>query len=169
MGSPTVFQMIWGRPRLSTEFENDVQGQHRSVIVFLKNLPVGGLVKALGAKRDTIQSLTASLQLSEVGSGRIIIPVLQLRIYSDGDETNSGRERTALPPTYSVGASIVVATWDIDNQRVIVPGSRTHRETALPEGYYEAVILLFVDGEPKKFTRRFRVGQSADDLKWSAN
>jgi len=169
IGSPTVFQMMWGRPKLSIEFENDAQGEHRSVIVFLKNLPVTGLVKALGVRRETIQSLTASVQLSEVGSGRIIIPILQLRVYSDGDETDNGRERTTLPPTYSVGASIVLATWDVRNQQVIVPGSRAHRETPLPEGYYEAAILLFVDGEPNKLTRRFRVGQSADDLKWSAN
>jgi hypothetical protein len=166
MGSPTIFQMIWGRPGLSAEFENDAQGEARSLVVFLKNPPVRGLAKMLGVRRDAVQSLTASLRISEVGSGKIIIPVRQAMIYSDNDETDNGRQRTTLPPTYSVGASIMVAMWDIHDQRVIVPPSRTHPETALSEGYYEAAILFFVDGEHQEMTRRFTVGQGADDLKW---
>ena len=166
MASPMVLQMIWGRPRLSVEFENDAHGEERLLIVFLKNLPIGTLVKALGVKRDTIQSLTASLQVAEVGSGRIIIPVLQLRIYSDDDETDNGRGRTVLPPTYLVGANLVVAKWDAKARRVIVPPTRTHPETPLPEGYYEARILFLVDGEKTQYNRRFKVGQAADELDW---
>ena len=167
MAAPTLFDKIWGSPKLSAEFENDAQGEGRSLVVFLKNLPVTGLVKVLGVRRETIASLVASLRVSEVGSGRIIIPVLQARIYSDSDVTDSGRDRTTLPPTYSVGAGIVVATWDIQNKRVVVPPSRTHPETVLPEGYYEAQILFFVNGDKIEHSRRFRVGPAADDLRWS--
>ena len=72
-----------------------------------------------------------------------------------------------LPPTYSVGASVIVAMWDMENQRAIVPPSRIHPATALAQGYYEARVLLFVDGEGTQHTRRFRVGQAADELDWS--
>lgn len=161
-----VLRMIWGRPRLIAEFENDAQNQHRSLMVFLKNQPVGWPVKGLGVTRDTIKSLTASFRISEISRGTII-PVIQAQIYSDSDDNDKGRGRATLPPTYSVGASIVVASWDIDNQRVVVPPSRTRTETVLPEGDYEAAILFMVDGQDKTFARRFGVGQGADDLRWS--
>ena len=77
MASPTILQMIWGRARLSVEFKKNAQGENRSLIVLLKNPPVSGLVRTLGVRKETIQSLTASLQLAEVGSGRIVVPVLQ--------------------------------------------------------------------------------------------
>lgn len=112
------------------EFENDAQEQHRSLMVFLKNQHVTGPAKALGVTRDTIQSLTASFRISEISRGTII-PVIQAQIYSDSDDTDEGRGRATLPPTYSVGASIMVARWDIDNQRVVVPPSRTRTETVL--------------------------------------
>lgn len=161
-----TLRMIWGRPRLIAEFENGAQGQDRFLVVYLKNPPVRGLAKALWVTREPIQSLTASFRISEISRGTII-PVIQAQIYSDSDETGGGRGRATLPPTYSVGASIMVARWDIDNQRVVVPPSRTRTETVLPEGDYEAAILFMVDGQEKTFARRFGVGQGADDLRWS--
>lgn len=167
LASPTILQMALGRPTLRAEFDNDAQGQDRSLIVFLKNPPVSSLIKRLGIRRETIQSLTASVRISEVGSGRIVIPVLQAQIYSDSDETEAGRGRATLPPTFSVGASIMVACWDTANKRAIVPPTRNRTATVLPEGYYEASIIFMVDGEKTPFSRRFRVGQGADDLRWS--
>jgi len=167
MALPASFQMVWGRPKLLPEFENGAEGSNRFLIVYLKNPPVKGWLSGmLGVRREALQSLTAQFQVAEVGSGRIAIPIRQAQIYSDADETDKGRARTALPPTFSVAASIMVVNWHAGNGRAVVTPSRTAPETALPEGHYEARFVFLADGAPLKFTRRFVVGHGPDDLRW---
>ena len=167
MAAPTLFQMLWGRPQLKTRFETEAQGSERLLVVFLENRRITSpIAKRLGVRRETIRSLTAHFRISEAGSGTIIIPICQARIYSDEDATDTGRDRIPLPPTFSVAASIPVARWDNDNQRVAVPQIRAKSETVLLPGHYRADIIFMVDGDEDRRSRHFTVGTSADDLKW---
>ncbi len=168
MATPSIFQMFWGRACVETEFEVSAKGSGRSLLIFLKNPPVKSRVlKILGVKRETVQSLTAEIRISEFGSKKIIVPIRHARLFSDDDSPDKGSNRIVLPPTYSVAASIMIAMWDNKNKGVIILGDRLRQSLLLGEGYYYAQIIIFVDGDPREISRQFVVGKNADALIWA--
>ncbi|MBA7589836.1 hypothetical protein ES708_31928 [subsurface metagenome] len=167
MVTPSILQMFWGRALIETEFEVSARESERSLVVLLKNPPVKSRVlKALGVKRETVQSLTAEIRISEFGSKEIIVPIRHARLFSDEDTSDEGSNRIVLPPTYSVAASIVIAMWDHKNKKAVILGDRLRQPLLLEDGYYYVQIIIFVDGEPKEISRQFVVGKNADDLIW---
>jgi hypothetical protein len=168
MATPSIFQKLWGRPILKHEFERGAEGKDRFLAVHLKNPPVRNrILRILGVRRDSIQSLTVSFRIIEYGSGKILDPVRQAILYSDEYVKDGGRYRIALPPTYSVGANFIIAIADADAKRVFVPQDRLRTHLLIPPGYYQVVIAFMVDGEPIKVIRQFKVGKKADDLVWA--
>jgi hypothetical protein len=167
MATPSIFQMLWGRPTIKMQFENGVKEVDRFLPVYLSNPPIKNkILKKLGVRRETIQSLTAQFRISELGSGRVIIPSRQARIYSDEDPDDKGRFRTTLPPTFSVAASIMVVLWDVKKDKAIVLPDRLREVSSLPEGAYLVHIIFLVDGDPISVSRQFIIGKKADDLTW---
>lgn len=167
MAAPCISQMFWGRACLETEVEASARAGERSLLIFLKNPPVKNrMLKALGVKRETVQSLTAEIRIAEFGSKKVIVPIRHLRLYPDDDASDVGSARIALPPTYSVAASMIVVTWDNNSGQAVVPGDRNRQPLTLGEGYYLALIILLMDGEPTKICQPFVVGKNADDLMW---
>jgi len=168
MATPNIFQRILGRPILKIEFETGAQEAHRFLLVNLKNPPVTNKVlKMLGIKRDSIQSLTISFRVVEYGSGKVIDPVRQAIIYSDEYVKDTGRYRIALPPTHSVGANFMIAIADGETKQVFIPQDRLREHLLIPPGYYQVIIAFMVDGNPIKVIRQFKVGAKADDLIWA--
>ena len=168
MATPSIFQMFWGRACIETEFEVSARGSERSLLIFLRNPPVQNrIMRILGVKRETVQSLTAEIRISEFGSKKIIVPIRHARLFSDEDTSDKGSNRIVLPPTYTVAASIMVAMWDNKNKKAVILGDRLRQPLLLDEGYYYAQIIIFVDGEPKEFSRQFVIGKNADDLIWA--
>ncbi len=167
---PTVLQMFWGRPSLNTRFEPGVKGRQRWLQVFLENRPIEKQwLKKLGVRGDTLQSLNVSFRLAEVGSGRIIVPIRQARIYTDDTGDTLGRFRVSLPATYSVAANVMIVRWDEDLGAVVLPPIFEDEEpqAKLEQGYYQMIMNLLVDGHPIFITRNFRVGRTLDDLIWT--
>lgn len=167
MATPYILQMLWGRPTIKMQFENGVKEVDRFLLVYLSNPPIKNkLLRKLGVRRETIQSLTAQFRISELGSGRVIIPSRQARIYSDDDPDDKGRFRTTLPPTFSVAASIMVVLWDVKKSQAVVLPDRLREASVLTEGAYRVHIIFMVDGDPKSVSRQFIIGKKADDLTW---
>ena len=138
------------------------------MIIFLKNPPVKNRVlKALGVKRETVQSLTAEIRISEFGSKQIIVPIRHARLFPDEDTSDEGSNRIVLPPTYSVAASMMVAMWDNKNRGAIILGDRLRKPLLISEGHYYAKIIICVDGEPNEISCQFVVGKNADELIWN--
>ena len=168
MATPSLFQMFWGHACVETEFEVSARDSERSLLIFLKNPPVKSrILKVLGVKRETVQSLTAEIRISEFGSKKIIVPIRHARLFSDDDSSDIGSNRIVLPPTYGVAASIMVAMWDDKNKRAVILGDRIRQPLLLGEGYYWIQIIIFVDGGSKEISRQFVVGKNADDLIWT--
>jgi len=173
MGVPSMFQMTMGRPKLMLDFDRIVKDRGRDLAIFLKNQQLGNplegkksIWRKLGVKRDTIESLTASLRISEVGTGKIIIPIMQARIFSNADTNNLGTWRTTLPPTLSFETSLMIAMWDENKKKAIVLGDNIRPPVELSAGIYKITIIIAVDGEPYNYSRQFIVGNVADDLTW---
>jgi len=169
MATPSIFQMFWGRPLVKVEFERETtEGGGAVLLMFLSNPPVQKrILRRLGVRRETVQGLTASFRISELNGGKVLVPVRHPRIYSDDDSSDIGRNRIILPPTYSVAASIIVVRWDVKRNKAFILGDRLRKEYQLGAGYYQADIILFVDGDPQHISRRFVVGKKADDLIWA--
>ncbi len=173
MGVPSILQMAMGSPKLMVDFDRIVEDKERHLAIFLKNQQLGNplegetsIWRKLGVKRDTIESLTVGFCISEVGTGRILIPVMQARIFSDADLNESGTWRTTLPPTLSFETSVMIATWDENKKKAIVLGDRTKSSVELAKGIYKITVSIAVDGEPQYYSRQFIVGDTADDLAW---
>lgn len=167
---PSTLQMFWGRAYVKTEFEVSAKGDERSLVILLQNPPVqNSVLKTLGVRRETVQSLTGELRISEAGSNVIIDTIRRARIFTDEDKSDSdrGSNRIVLPPTYSVAASMMIAMWDNNLKGAIVLGDLLRKELLLRKGYYTVQILIFIDGEPVEESRQFVVGEKADDLIWT--
>lgn len=164
---PTVLQMFWGRPVLELEFSRAVEDRTRALVVFVKNPPVKSrLLKGLRVRRDTIQSLTASFRVSESGSRKVIAPILHALFYTDEELNPIARQRISLPPTYTVGTSFSVAVWKDDEEGTVLVPDRLRQPLRLNPGLYHVQVIMLVDGQQKRYERRFLVGERADDLVW---
>ena len=109
MATPSIFQMFWGRPLVRVQFEGYAEDVERVLLIFLSNPPVQKrILRILGVRRETVQGLTAELRISELNSGKVIVPIRHARIYSDDDPSDIGRNRIIIPPTHSVAASIMI-------------------------------------------------------------
>ena len=168
MSSPSILQMFFGRAIIRLEFERYVEGENRALAVELKNPPVKNkILKKLGVKRETMQSIEVQFRIREFGSGRIIENLRSPRIYSPSDSTNLGKDRISLPPTFSVGANFIVISSDIKSNVAFILPDHLNPKTQIIQGYYQAIIDVVIDGEPTIFKRQFMVGATADDLTWS--
>jgi len=168
LAMPSVMQMLWGRAQLRTEYKLDANGEERSLIVFLSNPPVRQkFLKRIGVQRVAIQSLEASFRIREAGSGTVLDPIRHARFKSPDDPSDEYFSyRIVLPPTYSVGASLMVAIWDKDNAQAVVPPDRLRPAIALSDGLYHVEIIFLIDGDPLSESRNFKVGHRGDDLLW---
>ncbi|OGO02590.1 MAG: hypothetical protein A2Y91_01000 [Chloroflexi bacterium RBG_13_54_8] len=166
MGVPSVFQMVFGHPKLLRNYDRHVRNQERALMIFLKNPPLDkkSIWRKLGVRRDTVASLSASFRISEVA--KVTIPIMHARIYSDDDPTEAGSWRIALPPTFSWSTSIMVAWWDDTKKKAIVLGDKVRDSTELPAGVYRIEIVFLIEGQSINEAREFIVGDKADDLIW---
>jgi hypothetical protein len=85
MGIPSMLQMAIGSPKLILNFDRIVKDRERHLAIFIKNQQLGNpqegkksIWRKLGVRRGTIESLTVSFRISEVGTGKILIPVMNL-------------------------------------------------------------------------------------------
>lgn len=173
MEIPGLLQMTIGRAKLIVEFDKIVEREKRSLALFMKNPQLGdasigkkSIWRRIGVKRESVESLIVSFQIREVGSGRVVIPIMQARIYSDADSSEEGSWRVRVPPTLSYETSVMVAMWNESKRVAVVPGDRLRGEVELPKGAYRIEAIFVVDGEPQKRFREFIVGDSADELSW---
>jgi hypothetical protein len=173
MGVPVLLQMTIGRAKLIVEFEKIVEEQKRSLAIFMKNPQLGdvsigkkSIWRKIGVKRETIESLIVSFRISEVGTGKVVVPIMQARIYSDADSSEEGSWRVTVPPTLSFETTVMVAMWNESKIVAMVPGDRLRAQVELSKGIYRIDAIFVVDGEPQKRFREFVVGNTADELTW---
>lgn len=173
MEIPGLLQMTIGRAKLIVEFDKIVEREKRSLALFMKNPQLGdasigkkSIWRRIGVKRESVESLIVSFQIREVGSGKVVIPIMQARIYSDADSSEEGSWRVRVPPTLSYETSVMVAMWNESKRVAVVPGDRLRGEVELPKGAYRIEVIFVVDGELQKRFREFIVGDSADELSW---
>ena len=173
IGVPISVQMLVGRAKLIVKYDKVVAKQTRSLGIFLKNPQLGdastgkkSVWRKLGVKRETIESLIVSFRISEVGSGKIWIPIMQAAIYSDADSSEQGSWRVTVAPTLTFETSVMVAMWNDSKKVAVVPGDRLRTPVELPKGIYRIEAAFVVDGEPQKRFRNFIVGDTGDGLTW---
>ena len=139
VGAIVFPQLIWGRPQLSWDFHVEHTEGERHLSVMLSNPQVANkTVRRLGVHRQTIASLIVQFRLLESGSGRILRPVQQALIKTDEDIDDMVKHRVSLPPTYSVGASAMIAMWDYENNRAVLAPAPLKSEFILPIGQYQS-------------------------------
>ena len=168
---PPFANMFFGGPSINLRFERTVENGVHFLPIYVENRPVKNwLLRLLRVRRSTVQGLSASFRITEAGTGKILIPIRQAYLVTDAEGVM--KNRITLPPTYSVGATMLMVTWDLGEDDaedvkgvVLVPGS-TSSKYPLSQGIYHAAIVVMVDGEPWATSRRFVVGENPEALNW---
>jgi hypothetical protein len=173
MSLPGFVQRLIGRAKLIVEFDRIVEQEERSLAIFVKNPQLGdastgkkSIWRRLGVKRETIESLIVSFRIYEVGTEKVVIPIMHARIYSDADASEQGSWRVTVPPTLSFETSVMVAMWNESKKAAVVPGDRLRGVVELPKGLYRIEAVFVVDGEAQKRLMQFVVGDTGDSLNW---
>lgn len=168
LAMPSAMQMIVGRAHLKREYETIADGVDRTLLVFLSNPPVKRkLWRRIGVKRLAIQSLEAVFQVREAGSGTVLDAIRHAQFKATDDPSDETFvSRTVLPPTFSVGATMMIALWDKATAEAVVIPDGLRPALRLAVGLYNVQIIYQVDGEPLIDERTFKVGHRADDLMW---
>lgn len=165
---PSVMQMIVGRAHLKREYETNADGADRTLLVFLSNPPVKRKFwRRIGVQRVAIQSLEAAFQIREAGSGKVLDTIRHAQFNATDDPSDkTSVSRIVLPPTFSVGATMMLALWDEATAEAVVMPDRLRPALGLTAGLYHIQIVYQVDGEPLTDERTLKVGHRADDLMW---
>jgi hypothetical protein len=173
MEIPDWLQRRIGGAKLMVEFERIVREEKRALAIGMKNPPLGdastgkkSIWRRIGVKRETVKSLVVSFGISEVGTGKVVIPAMNARIYSAADSSGQGNWLVTLPPTLRFETSVIVALWNENGKVAIVPGDNDRTQVELPKGVYRIDATFVVDGEPQKRSREFIVGDTTDNLTW---
>jgi len=126
----------------------------------LKNIPLrkGGIWHRLGIRRDSIESLEVSFELSESGSGTVKQPIIHTTIYDHAD--GAKKNRVTLPPTFSVGAGIEVVYWDSNKKVATLVGDTQRQPLQLERGKYCIKFSFLIDGIPINKSTDFVVGEN---------
>ena len=163
-------QMLWRRAQLHTEYSTVADGEDRSLVIHLKNPPVSRKVlKRIGVRRLAVQSLESYFSIREAGSGAVLDAIRHARFRAGDDPSDADdyyQNRIVLPPTYSVGASMMIAIWDKDNAKAVIVPDRLRSAMALSAGLYNVEIIYMIDGEGVRESHAFKVGERGDDLMW---
>ena len=157
----TVLQMFCGRPKISLEVgEDNLEG---GIVLECKvwNEPFENkLLKIIGIKRMPIEDLTAILEISEAGSGRILYPPYapKIRAFS-----GTYAQRISLPSS-PIHASFGVVYMKSKNEPVKL--FKEDSTLTFIVGKYVASIGVIADYKGYKYKATFVVSDNEPYLCW---
>lgn len=158
MAISPFFQMIWGRPSLTLDFQR--RSNPISLECFIYNLPVKNkLLTWLGVRRESTGGIIASYELRESGSDRIMRELHVTEIWTRmGEESDSVSTPASLLPL-----RVPIVVVDTSGQaRVGMP----HELRELPLGTYTARIVICEGAKLHHAVQRLTVTDSYPYVYW---
>lgn len=161
MALPTLFQMIWGRPKLKPEVRSQ---SFYGLECRIQNVPINSkLIKFFRVKRDTVQDLSVSISIDNNNGnpddllGNQIYCDLQNRTLHFNDISSS---HIRLPSSIYPAFMHIIRAGKISPENIIrtyIIDADGERGAELKEGSYLLHINIRADDEQITMTKNFRV------------
>ncbi len=156
MALPTVFQMIWGRPKVVILFR---EGADSSLRCEFEQSSVCKWIRYLGVRRTPVE-ICAMVVITQRGEGVAVNGLADLRHF---DRRDQGFKFLTIHPHVASPVDTVVAVWqdgrchcmELDQIKELVPGS-----------YEATVIAQYAGADIARETRKFTV--TVRDVHWAA-
>ena len=154
MALPTVFQMIWGRPRMAIDYNiRELEGG-RVLQCTIQNIPIRNkILRTLGVRRMPAEDIMAGFQIKECNTQQIVFPLVVTKIIAHDGTTGAHRISLAgsrIPAVFG----IVVAEDDIGEVRNVEEQAST---AALRPSKYCACAHIAIEGKDFDIERNFVV------------
>jgi len=161
MALPTIFQMIWGKPKLMILFGVKEIPDGKILQCELVNPPIRNkLLKRLGIRRVTAEDIMGRFYIEEYGSRRVVFPGEVPKIIThNGTE---GHQRIGLAASFFPAIFGIVLSSYTDKRVYVFE----EQETVLPPGKYCACIHVTMEGKPFEKQRNFVVSQTHPFAYW---
>lgn len=162
MTLPTVFQMVWGQPRLTTEptdrsIRRDRNRDAKSLDCCIYNLPIENpILRAIGVRRSAIEDLYVLYAIKESGSGRVIQAELEGELEGHG----GGPHRRIRVPSSGLPVMFRVLLHEPSGEALIAD------EITIPPGSYIVDISILASDEIVQESFRFIVGTRPSETHW---
>jgi hypothetical protein len=160
MALPTVFQMFWGRPKLTFEADEFMGTEAKILVIAIKNQPIKSrFLRKLHVERE-IGNVLAFVDIQEHGTGKFLVRALP-GLLNCAPTREQGLLTRALPG-FTVGLTVIATK---DGKATIVSG---HTEKLLPigPGEYVAFATIVRGDEDYKLMQSFRIGKLDHETIW---
>jgi hypothetical protein len=123
---PTIFQMIWGRPKLMVRFDVIDRGAHRWLIAQIFNYPIKNrFLRLLGVRTEVAEDVNARVIIKEGHSQKVISSVVaDIKTYTGLPDA----QRICLPASI-FPAAIGIVEVKSNRDKAIVYDKRIHLKT----------------------------------------
>ena len=155
-----IFQMVWRKPNISVELGVDVIEGGRVLECKIWNKPIlNRFLKRMNIKRMPVEDLTAMFDITEVGSGKILLPghIPKIRSFS-----GIYAQRVSLPASWIHAGFGVVFEGDGKPVKLF----KEDTNLVFGVGKYMVSISVIADGEGYKMKGFFEVSENAPYLYW---
>ena len=158
MTLPTAFQMWWGRPSLSIEYERERLDPGVGLNCRIENVPLKRkLPSMLGVVRETAYAVKVSAIIRESGSGKTLSQIIP-NINVEGAPPSS---RADLHP--GVPAFAMLVFQGQDGVAFVGPPKDDGTETALSPGEYDCEVTVTCGAKFSKVQATFVVENNANN------
>jgi len=160
MAIPPLFQMLFGRPRLSFEADDFTGPEGRILVIAIKNAPVANkFLRALGVERETGE-VSAFFDIQEQGTGKLIA-----RSVTGLMQTTNLREVGLLARSMP-GFTAAVTVISTRQGHAQIVDANPEKIAPLPVGHYIAHIAVVRGQDTYRIDQTFRVAQVDHETIW---
>ncbi len=152
----------WQRPSIRIDFTTNSKDGSKALTCAVLNAPVNRALRWLGVSRSPAVDVITGFEISEYGSGRVVIPNLAETLAAQPAEVHVPRI-TIASSRFSSGFPIALLTADDMTVNVFDANQVGH---VLPTGKYTCRVRLVWDMETVEGHRDFVVGSTADAFSW---
>jgi hypothetical protein len=170
MTLPTVFQMIWGRPKLKVSF----WGKGHILQCGIQNVPVKGILKYLGVERELIPDFSVNVLIKDKSiedelDGQVYYGSCVLEV---GDLDKSCKKQVILPASDTLFARIYIVTATNEKAYLMDENFDPIKPTTLnwgkeiKPGTYKLTIEANAKGKISNIAKEFKYQTSEPCLEW---
>jgi len=159
MALPTIFQMIFGRPKLTFEADEFTGSDGKILLIAIQNQPVTNrLLRLMGVERDEGE-ITAFVDVHEDGTKRIIARSMSGALNCPVMRVEGLRVKTL--PGFTCGLTII----GIKNGSASIVDGR-HGPRPLEQGHYVAIATIIRGQKTYKVGQKFVIGDADHTTYW---
>jgi hypothetical protein len=157
---PPLFQMIFGRTRLTFEADDFTGTDGRILVIAIRNPPVTNrLLRSIGVEREA-SNVSAFFDIQEMGTRKIVVRGVTGQMQTT-NLRQIGLEGCSMPG-FTVGLAVV----GVRNGQAQIINAHPEESIAIPPGHYIAHIAVVRGQDTYRIDQSFRVSTIDHETVW---